>query len=218
MVPNRGTSTRYQWCRHSITDRYRRDGVLFENLTTKYGRSHTTCRVRTTSHYARAQQKLNVIVAIESGNPRLPRNISGSVERPRRWVFITGESVNQLIFGDFIETTLSDIERHPVPGNFDNTRCLMWDNLAAHKTAYVTHIIRDRVSNNNFYSVDRPPYRPKIAPIEYIFCELAGELSRRCKRDWDVDDVRANIYQIMTELGTNGRFCNTFIHCGYPQP
>ena len=39
-------------------------GFYLKNLTTKYGRSHTTCRVRTTSHYARAQQKLNVIVAI----------------------------------------------------------------------------------------------------------------------------------------------------------
>ena len=138
--------------------------------------------------------------------------------RPRRWVHITGESVNQIIFGDFIETILSDIEQHPVPGQSDNERCLIWDNLAVHKTAYVTHIICDRVTNNNFYSVDRPPYRPKIAPIEYIFCELAGELSRRCTRDWNVDDMRANIYNIMTNLGTNGRFCNTFVHCGYPQP
>jgi len=50
------------------------------------------------------------------------------------------------------------------------TKFIIWDNLRAHKTPFVTNIIEDRESENKFESVDRPPYAPKLAPMEYVFC------------------------------------------------
>ena len=102
-------------------------------------------------------------------------------------------SINQFIFGDFVNSILTDLENHPVPDGFDNNRCIIWDNLNVHKTEYVTHLIRDRPTQNHFFSVDRPPYRPNIAPIEYIFCEVLLELAGRCKRSWTIDTLRNNI-------------------------
>ena len=72
------------------------------------------------------------------------------------------------------------------------------------------------MSDNHFYSVDRPPYRPKMAPIEYVFCELADELARRVRREWVIDDLRWNIYDICARIGRDGKFHNTFVHCGFP--
>ena len=111
---------------------------------------------------------------------------------------------------------LSDIEQNPVPGNYDDRRIVMWDNLSCHKTPYVSQKIYGRVSNNLFESVDRPPYRPKMAPIEYAFCELACALKTRVKREWTVADLRTNIEDICITMGYLGKFQNTFRHCGYP--
>ena len=133
-------------------------GFYLKDCVTKYGRSHTTVRVRHTSHYTRREPKLNVIIAVESGNHNTHPNTSGSTNRPRRWVHITTENVDQFIFGEFIDSILNDIENHPVPDGYDDERCIMWDNLSLHKTAYVTNIIRDRHSPNFFYN--RSPTLP----------------------------------------------------------
>ena len=119
------------------------------------------------------------------------------------------------MFGDFVDEILTSIENNPAPNGYDDERCILWDNLILHKTPYVTNLIRDRASENNFYSVDRPPYQPKIAPIEYIFCELAAELTRRCVREWDIDILRDNIFDVLSKIGYNGKFYSTFVHCGY---
>ena len=188
-------------------------GFYVKSVRTKYGRGHTTCRVRTPAHYTRSEPKLNVILAIEPGDPTLPAGANGSTDRPRQWVRVTQDSVDQLVFGDFIHEILTSIENNPA--DYDDERCLLWDNLSLHKTPYVTNIIRDRASNNNFYAVDRPPYQPKIAPIEYIFCELAAELTRRCVREWAIDTLRENIYDILSNIGYDGKFYSTFVHCSY---
>ena len=190
-------------------------GFFLKSVNTKYGRAHTTTRVRHPAHYTRSEPKVNVILGVEPGNPLLPPNGDGSIQRPRRWIHVSQVNCDQFVFGDFVNTMLTDIEQHPVPEGHDNHRCIIWDNLAAHKTPYVTTIIRDRPSNNIFYSVDRPPYCPKIAPIEYVFCELAAELARRCTRGWEIDDLRRNIYNICSTIGSNGRLHSTFVHCGY---
>ena len=91
-------------------------------------------------------------------------------------------------FGWFVNDILYNIERFPVHGNYNMNHVIIWDNLRAHKTPYATTIIGDCPSPNNFSSVDRPPYYPKLALIEYIFCELAVELGRRCTHDWTMVD------------------------------
>ena len=157
-------------------------GFYLKDISNKHGRSHTTVRVRHTAHYTRSEPRLNVIVAVEPGNHNVHPLSSGSINLPRRWVYITQDTVDQFNFGEFINDILTDLENNPVPDGYDDRRCILWDNLSAHKTPYVTNLIRDRQTPNNFYSVDRPPYQPKIAPIEYVICELAGELAKRCQR------------------------------------
>ena len=190
-------------------------GFYIKSVSTKYGRGHTTSRVRYPAHYTRAEPKLNVILAIEPGDPTLPAGVVGSSDRPRRWVRITQDNVDNYVFGDFIDEILTSIENHPVRNGYDQDRCILWDNLSLHKTPHVTNVIRGRDSQNNFFSVDRPPYQPKIAPIEYIFCELAAELTRRCVREWTIDTLRTNIYDVLSKIGYGGKFYSTFVHCGY---
>ena len=191
-------------------------GFYLKSCAGGYGRGHTSCRVRCPSHYKRNEPKVNVILAIEPGNPNIERHLDGSVERPRRWIHVSQENCDQWLFGDFMDMILRDIETNPVEGGYDDSRCVLWDNLVLHKTPYVTTKIQDRLSDNHFYSVDRPPYRPKMAPIEYVFCELADELARRVRREWVIDDLRWNIYDICARIGRDGKFHNTFVHCGFP--
>ena len=191
-------------------------GICLKKCSSNYGRGHKTCRVRYPSHYRRNDMKINLIMAVEAGNPNIPNHLDGSVARPRKWLRMTTDNVDQFIFGGFINEILTNIETHPVQGGYDDNRIIIWDNLAAHKTPFVTNIIEDRASNNNFSSVDRPPYCPKMAPIEFVFCELAAELARRCVRGWTMADVRRNIIDIVRNIGRDGKLYSTFTHCGYP--
>ena len=157
-----------------------------------------------------------MILAVESGNANIPAHMDGSIQRPRKWFRLTVDNVDQFIFGGFINEVLTNIEQHPLPGNYDHHKILLWDNLRAHKTPFVSNIIEDRATDNIFESVDRPPYAPKLAPIEYAFCELSAELSRRCNRNWTMRDLRWNTADIIRNMGRDGRLHSTFVHCGYP--
>jgi len=190
-------------------------GFYLSDCGSRYGRSYSCLRVRVPAHYTRSQRKVNVLAGVEAGNPNLPANMDGSIQRPRRWVKVTFENCNQFNFGTFCNEVCSDIEQNPVPGGYDNERVFMWDGLSTHNTPYVIQTIQGRASHNIFHVVTRPPYRPNIAPIEYIFCELACELDKRIKRNWTVWDLRDNIIEIMNTIGFDGKFNNTFNHCGY---
>ena len=106
----------------------------------------------------------------------------------RRWLGISQNNCNQDIFRDFVDSILTSIENALAPVDADNERCLISDNLSLHKTAYVTNKILGRSSHNRFISVNRPPYRPTIAPIGFFY--LAAELARRIKEWWTTDDLR----------------------------
>ena len=120
------------------------------------------------------------------------------------------------MLGDFIDLILTELETHPAPGDVDDVRCIMWDNLALNKTAYVTNKICGRPSHNHFFSVDHPPYRLTMAPIEFVFCELASELSRRIAKYWIVDTLRVIIVDISSKIERDSKFENIFVHCNYP--
>ena len=51
-------------------------------VTKKYGRGHTTVRVRHPAHYSRKEQNINVILVVEPGNPNLDPEIVGSIDYP----------------------------------------------------------------------------------------------------------------------------------------
>ena len=108
-----------------------------------------------------------MIVTVESGNHNIHPNTSGRTNRPRRWVNITQENVDQFTFGEFIYSISNNIENLPVPDGYDNKRCIMWDNLSLHKTVHVTNIMNHHSTPNNFFIVNRPPYQPMIAPRVY---------------------------------------------------
>ena len=153
---------------------------------------------------------------MESGNANIPAHLDGSLQRPRKWLRLTIDNVDQFIFGGFVNEILHSIEQHPVPGDQDQHKIIIWNNLRTQKMPYVTNIIEDRESPNNYTSVDRPPYCPKIAPIGFTFYELAAELGHRCERKWTMVELRRNIMDIVRNIGRDGRLHSTFIHCGYP--
>lgn len=81
-----------------------------------YGRGHISCRVRCFSHYKRYEPKLNVIMAIEPGNPNIDPELDGSTNRPRMWVMVTQQNCDQWIFADFVNHVVNDIETNHIEG------------------------------------------------------------------------------------------------------
>ena len=158
-----------------------------------------------------------MIMTVEPGNAHLPAYSRGSIQNPRKWWKITTGSMNQYIFSQFIEDVCTDIERRPVPGGFDEEKYFMWDNCAIHKTAMVTASLELREERDlyRFRSICRPPYQPKIAPIEYIFGEITMILSRKCAKDWDLGKLSEEIHNACMMVGCHGKLDRTYQHCGY---
>jgi len=61
--------------------------------------------------------KINVILAVESGNPNIAPHLDGSIQRPRKLLRLTIENVDQFISGGFVNKILYNIEQHPVQGD-----------------------------------------------------------------------------------------------------
>ena len=154
-----------------------------KNITTKYGSSHITYCSHYPAHYTRGATKINVILAVEAGPHIIPASMDGSVKNSQQWKNVTTYNCNQFVFGNFVNILLSNIKQHPTLHNIDDERIVLWDNFSAHKTPYFLNIIQDCSSNNGSIVVDCPPYRSRLAPIEYIFCKLTPELSRWCTKE-----------------------------------
>ena len=63
---------------HSLID-IDETGFCLKSCTSNYGRGHRTCRVRVPSHYRRMESKINLILAVESGNHNIPPHLDGSI-------------------------------------------------------------------------------------------------------------------------------------------
>ena len=186
-----------------------------EGCESKYGHALTCVRVRDTGHYKKCARGINLILAVEPGNPMLPAHIYGSIQNPRRWWLLTTDNVNQINFSDFVDSVCTDIENHPVPGNFDNERYLMWDNLSAHLTGllHATVEMRPTRPQQQFTIIPRPPYQPKYAPVEYVFCEIAMRLVQLVQPHWKLVHLRLAIQDILINVGRDCRLNRTFRHC-----
>jgi transposase len=186
-----------------------------KSTASHYGYAPGPIRVRDTAHYKRGESTVNLIMAIEPGNADLPGHVPGSTQRPRKWFKITTGTVDEQVFAEFVEEVCSDIEESPASWETDKERIFLWDNLAAHKTPLVTSTLEDRDSDHTFFSICRPPYQPKWAPIEYIFCQISTELRRMVRKSWTKENLTDALYGIILSLGWDGSFDSTFRHCGY---
>ena len=84
--------------------------------------------MRKDGHYTRGV-KLTVLVGIEPGDPALPADTPGSIERPRRWVrALRGTRTTINVFRDFVNHICHDIEVNGHNGT-DDHRIFLWDNL-----------------------------------------------------------------------------------------
>ena len=171
-------------------------------------------RVRDIGEYRRGQLSLNLIIAIEPGNPRIPCDELGSLKHPRRWFKITTRNCDQVMFANFIDGICTDIETSPCVG--DEERIFMFDNLAAHTTPLVNHTFELRDQDTyKFLPVPRPPYQPKFGPIEYIIGQIAMKLTEMYESDWTLDSLRMALYDICRTIGNDNVANKTFRFVGY---
>ena len=189
-------------------------GVAMENMATKYGHSHTSIRIRKPGHYCR-NTKLTVLFAIEPGDPSLPPQMEGSIQKPRRWIRVTrlaGTSAET--FASFADEVCTSIETNRIPGT-DDHRVNLWDNLNSHHSPIVAQTVEARNAGTRFSIVPRVPYQPKIGPIEYKICDLVTAVRDQARKEWDVNDLEQAIHRVAATLGMNGGFDRSFDHCGY---
>ena len=62
------------------------------------------------------------MLAVKSGNSNIPASMNGSINMPRKWLRMTFDNMDQLIFGVFINEILHNIEVHPVPGEYNDEK------------------------------------------------------------------------------------------------
>ena len=189
-------------------------GVTIERCNRKKGWALKVFRVRKDGHYGHGQ-KITVLFAIEPGDPTLPPHVYDSIQWPQRWIKCVrniGTSTNT--FRDFCEYVCSDIELNGIPGT-DDQRIFIWDNLAAHHSAYVHATVTARAGLRRFYIVPRPPYHPKFGPIEYKICDITQQIKLKTDPDWDIAEVEQQIYSLAMTIGRHNDFDSTFIYCGY---
>ena len=200
--------------RHKLID-VDEASFCLKKIERKYGRAYRACRVRDIANYRRGARSLNLLMAVEPGDPNVPLNQVGSIMFPRVWYKIVDTNVDQFVYADFINEICTDIETNPLPS--DNERFFLWDNLALHGTAYVTYTLEMRPLRHQFkfVAIPRPPYQPKFAPIEYVFCQIASELCKKTSETDTMADLTRNLTNICTIIGNNGKMDRTFLHCGY---
>jgi transposase len=191
------------------------DECAFELTKTNRSSGHAGVgiRIRKPGFYTK-DSKITVIAAIEPGDPNVPDHLDGSLARPRRWfVANDSEGTTAIQFCEFLETVLLECEGS---GSFvDLHRVFLWDNLRSHLAPVVHQTVEGRPSNNVFRIVPRPACAPKYGPIEYIFCQLGDRLRERANHTWTNAILRQEIINVLGSLGTDGRFNQTFAHCGY---
>ena len=198
-------------------------GLTLEKCNRTGGWALKCFRVGKEGHY-KFGLKVTALMAIEPGDPRLPTQMRGGVENPRRWVrTIQTGGTTTIVFRDFVNHICSDIESAPIMGyqdaqgnnavtNTDQQRTFLWDNLSSHHSAYVNQTVYGRNGPYRFTIVPRPPYQPKWGPIEYKICDLTNAIRLVKDETWDFGRLEVAIYQKAAEIGP---FNSTFEHCGY---
>jgi hypothetical protein len=115
------------------------------------------------------------------------------------------------IFRDFCDHVCTKIEQFGVQGT-DDHRIFIWDNLAAHHSAYVHQTVRGREGPCQFSIVARPQYHPKFGPIEYKICDLMARIILKKQHYWTLNILEQ---EIMIVANSMGPFDSTFARIGY---
>ena len=113
-------------------------------------------------------------------------------------------------FDYYLNWLVDDLELNPIPGIPVEGRVFLWDNLSSHLTPLIYNSVAARNAGHRINP--RPPYRPWIAPIEFIFCQLACLIRQCCYKIHNTIDLVHEIHNVVPLL--NG-FNATFAHCGY---
>jgi hypothetical protein len=95
-------------------------GISLEKTNKGIGHAHTTIQVR--KPYTKDTKWTVVICGIEPGDPTLPPNVDGSIQHPRhRFKVNANAGMKQVMFAEFCDFMLTDIETNPTPkGNDDD--------------------------------------------------------------------------------------------------
>jgi hypothetical protein len=138
-------------------------GVSLEKCNCTGGWAAKVLCVQKDGHYHHGI-KMTVIFAIEPGDPALPLNVHGSLDCPRHWIRClqdVGTTTN--IFRDFCNYVCWDIKMNNIPGT-DAHHIFIWDNLAAHHSAYVHSTATNRDGPSLFFYCCTTSVPSKIWP------------------------------------------------------
>ena len=185
-------------------------GIEVQRVNRRRGRGGVGIRIVRPGHYSR-DTKLTLILGVEPGDPALPPHINGSTTNPRRWYRIMLKAgTTAFEFNDFVEMVCNDLQNHPPPAqNGNHNRVFLWDNLSSHCAPLIHQTVEGTF---NHQIVRRPPYRPRDAPIEYVFCQLITGLQLCTFNINNLVDLVQQIQFVITNL--NG-FNNLFGSLGY---
>lgn len=167
-----------------------------------FGHAVRGMRVRKVGNYGRTAPKLSLILGVEPGDPNLPAEEEGSIEKPRLYYRLStdaGTTVENYV--DFLNIDLMDQFRPNEP-----KRVIMHGNLTSHKADEVV----DAIYNRGHTVICRPPYRPHEAPIEYVFDMVACEVRKRWQSIKDMKDLNEEILKILDGREGLGGFNELF--------
>ena len=161
-------------------------------------------------HYSK-NTKLTVLLGVEPGDPALAPGIRGSTANPRRWLRILMQGgTSTFEFNGFVDMICQDLVAYQPPGGpADQMRIFLWDNLSAHCAPLIHQTVE---GNYNHMIIRRPPYKPRDAPIEYVFCQMIQGLQRRTFEVENIPELMMAIQNVVMNLRG---FNNLFGSLGY---
>ena len=178
-------------------------GLELRSTDPHYGHAVKGLRVVHPGNYTR-DTKVTVIAAIEPGDPSLPANVDGSMNRPRRWIRVSTEKgTTSDVYKTFLLNKICDSFNADEP-----QRTSMHDNLGAHMNPLLYRDVKKR----GHRILNRPPYYPADGPIEWIFNQLGCELRNRASSIKNIKNLITEIHSIFANMTG---FDDTFRKCEY---
>ena len=119
-------------------------GISLEKANRKFAWAPSCYQIRKDGHYQHGV-RITVLFAIKPGDPALPPQICGSIQRPCWWIqCVSGAGTTSVVFCDFVDHICSNIDQNGTDGT-DDHHVFMWDNLDAHHSAIVHNAVYLRV-------------------------------------------------------------------------